>query len=562
MTSTGVMAHVVLARDRAADDGATEYDTYAQRQADAQAVGRGYNAGLTLDFSSFEAALDELTPARRDELDVLVRAEVSQVRAMLASGRTTSAELVTYYVDRVRRLDAGRYSTILELNPDAPAIAAELDAERAAGAERGPLHGVVVTIKGNIATGDRMHTTAGAAVMADAVADRDAFLVARLREAGAVVLGKNAMSEWANFYGARSVNGFSALGGFTRHPFGDFDVGGSSSGPCAAVALGLTLLAVGTETTGSIVHPASQNAVVALKPSVGLVSRDRIIPISSAFDTAGPIGRHVTDVAILMTALAAQADPGDPAFPRATSLNGVDFTAGLSADALRGVRVGVVARGEEKRHGDDLIRLLAVSRLEAAGAQVVSVPPMSEFAGDETHERLSRDSDAVMLRGFRIEVERYLAAQGERVPVRTLSDIVSYNNEDSESRVPLGQEYIVAASQLSDEELAGYPELADRTKNAYARLVNDALAAHDVAFMVDLSNYASEYHSRSGFAALTMPAGRRRSGEPAGVTFFGGWLSDADLLRYGYAYEAGSGVDAWAAEGERMRRITRASGAP
>lgn len=516
----------------------TLFDAYSANQAAAQAAGKVYEGQQPLDYTPFAAALDALPPGRIAALDAAVQGTpLRLIQALLASGETTSTELTTYYIERIRRIDGGRYNTVLELNPDALAIAAALDAERAAGRLRGPLHGIPILIKGNIATGDSMHTTAGAYVLRDAYADRDAFLAAQIRAAGMVILGKSNLSEWSNFYALRSINGFSVLGGFTRSPHGQFDVGGSSSGSCAAVALGFAPVSIGSETTGSITYPASQNGVVGLKPSVGLLSRDRIIPISDAFDTAGPIGRTVTDVAQLMTALAAQRDESDAASAEAARQIGTNFALELSEEALQGVRVGMVLYAEPLREGDSLIRKQVVEQLQAAGATVIDIPPMSEFAGKENDERLSQDSHTVMVRGYRLGVEAYLAAQGDRVPVQTLAEIVAFNADDPANRVPFDQELIVASSQVTEEQLAGYPELAARTKAEYARYIDSALAQHDVAFMADFSNYASPYHSRSGYPALTIPAGRRASGEPLGITFFAGWLSDADLLRWGYAFE-------------------------
>ena len=403
---------------------------------------------------------------------------------------------------------------------------------------RGALHGIPIALKGNIATGDGMTTTAGARVLLGAHADRDAFLVTALRGAGAVILGKNNLSEWANFYANESVNGYSTLGGHTRHPIGQFDVGGSSSGSCAAVALGLIPVSIGSETTGSIVYPASQNGVVGLKPSIGLISRDRIIPITDAFDTAGPIGRTVADVAALTSILASGVDLNDSATLAASEMFGTDFSAGLRSDALNGVRVGLVGRESLYRDADDVMRAVIVRRLTAAGAVVVDVPPMWDFIGNERDGQLGKDSLEVMIRGFRLGLEAYLAAQGERVPVQRMADIVAFNQADAASRIPSGQELIIAAADATPDALAEYPALAAGVVSAYANAVREALTAHGVAVLADFSNYASPYHSRAGFPAVTLPTGTRESGEPLGVTFFAEAFSDARLLAYAFAFEA------------------------
>jgi len=515
----------------------TDFDQYVQKQADQQAHRPDSADKQPLDFAPFESALAALTPERAAELEsFILKASLIQLQAHLTAGTITSVELVTYFLARI--LGHQPYNTFLELNPDALTIASQTDAERAAGQVRGALHGIPVALKGNIATGDQMTTTAGARVLLGCHADRDAFLVTALREAGAVILGKTNLSEWANFYAHDSINGYSTLGGHTRHPLGAFDVGGSSSGACAALALGLIPASVGSETTGSIVYPASQNGVVGLKPSIGLISRDHIIPITDAFDTAGPIGRTVADVAALMTILATGADGNDPATASANGVFGTDFTAGLRLDALNGVRVGLVKRENDYRDGDDLIRAEIVRRLTAAGALVVDVPPMEESIGKERDDQLGKDSLQVMILGFRLGLEAYLTGQGGRVPVQRLAEIVAFNQLDAANRVPSGQELIVAAAEATPEALAGYSALAAGVVSAYAVAVRGALTAHKLSILADFSNYASPYHSRAGFPAITHPAGLRPSGEPLGITFFGEAFTDAQLLSYAFAFEA------------------------
>lgn len=515
----------------------TDFDLYVQRQADQQANRPDSVDKQPLDFSPFEVALAAQTSARAAELDSLISgASLAQLQAHLTAGAFTSVELATYFLAKIQAHQ--HHNTFLELNPDALTIAAQADAERAAGQVRGALHGIPVALKGNIATGDQMTTTAGARVLMGSRADRDAFLVNALREAGAVILGKNNLSEWANFYAYQSVNGYSTLGGHTRHPSGAFDVGGSSSGSCAAVALGLIPVSVGSETTGSIVYPASQNGVVGLKPSIGLISRDRIIPITDAFDTAGPIGRTVTDVAAFMNVLAAGVDAQDSATQAAAQLFGTDFTAGLRADALNGVRVGLVKPSEVARDGDDVLRAEVVRRLQAAGAVVIDVPSMSDFVGAERDALWGRESIEIMTLGFRLGVEAYLESQGDRVSVKQVADIVAFNEQDAPNRIASGQELLLGVAHATPDALAGYMLLAQGVVSAYGKAVRDALKVHDVAVLSDFANYASPYHSRSGFPAVTLPAGLRPTGEPLGITLFGDAFTDAQLLAYAYAFEA------------------------
>lgn len=515
----------------------TDFDIYVQRQTNQQTHRPDSIDKQSLDFSPFEAALAALTPERLAVLESLVKgASLAKLQALLTAGDLTSADLTLYYLARIRGNQ--HLNAFLELNPDALTLAAHSDAKRAAGQVHSPLHGIPVSVKGNIATGDQMMTTAGARVLLGARADRDAFLVTALREAGGIIIGKNNLSEWANFYASQSVNGYSTLGGHTQNPVGVFDVGGSSSGSCVAVAAGLIPVSVGSETTGSIVYPASQNGVVGLKPSIGLLSRDRIIPITDAFDTAGPIGRTVADVAALTTILAAGVDVNDSATSEAAGVFGTDFVAGLRADALNGVRVGLIQRAEVARDGDGLIRAEVVRRLTAAGALVVDVPPMEEFLGKERDEVLGKDSLEVMILGFRLGVEAYLVAQGGRVSVHSVAKIVAFNEAEAAIRIPSGQELIVAAAEATPDSLAGYSALAAGVVSAYAKAVRDALKAYDVVALADFANYASPYHSRSGFPAVTIPAGVREMGEPLGITFFGDAFSDAQLLSYAHAFES------------------------
>lgn len=500
------------------------YEAYVTDQADQQANRPDSPEKIPLDFSPFD--LSDVRELRAE----LEGASLADIQAMLTAGEVTSVELVKHALKRA--YDQQHLNLFLELNPDVLAHAAESDAERAAGQIRGPLHGIPVSIKGNIATADRMTTTAGAAVLRGLHAKYDAPLVVTLRGAGAIILGKNNLSEWANFYAERSVNGYSTLGGHTRHPLGAFDVGGSSSGSCAAVAAGVVPVAIGSETTGSIVYPSSQNGVVGLKPSLGLINGAGIIPITDAFDTAGPVGRTVADVALLATLFAAHLPSDAPA----ADLSGVDFSAKLSLTALDGVRVGLVRRESSLRAGDDLIRAQVVRRLEAAGAWVVDVPPMDEFIGKERAEQLGKDSLRVMILGFRLGVEEFLAEHA--APVRTMAEIAAFNAEDATNRIPSGQFYIQAAADADEGELAIYPALAGQVVTAYAEAVESALRAHNVEVMADFTNYASPYHSRAGFPAVTVPAGVRETGEPLGLTLFGTAFTDDQLLAYAYAFEA------------------------
>ena len=301
-----------------------------------------YNTKRPLDMSAYSAALDGFTSQRAAELDALVKEKSAvEIEKLLDEGRLTSVELVTYYADRIRRYDVDKLNSVIELNPDALADAAVLDDERKAGNLRGPLHGLPVLLKDNIAAAAPLHTTAGAAVLKDWQADRDAFVVQKLRAAGAIILGKANLSEWANYMDTCMPSGFSAVGGQTRNPYGPYDTLGSSSGSAVSVSANLTALGLGSQTSGSIVQPGRYNGVVALRPSLGLVSRDYVIPLGPDLDTTGPMGRSLADVAALLTVMAG-VDKNDPKTSDAALLAGVDFTQFLSLDQARKLRVGVI----------------------------------------------------------------------------------------------------------------------------------------------------------------------------------------------------------------------------
>lgn len=478
----------------------------------------------TLDFLPFEYALAGLSTERSAELGAfLVTAAIPDIQAAMAEGRLTAEELALFYLRRIQQVDVGQLNAILELNPDVLAIARTLDDERAAGLVRGPLHGIPVLLKDNVATGDGMHTSAGAAILRDAYANRDAFIVSQLRVAGAVLLGKANMSEWAGIMSSEFPPGFSVLGGQTRNPYGtDFSPGGSSSGSAVAVAAHLVTVAIGTETQGSISSPASSNSVVGLKPSLGLVSRDHIIPITAYQDTAGPLARSVTDLAILLNVLAVH-DPEDAASEEAAALAGYDFTTSLDPDGLRGLRIGVVTATAV---GDEEQRLLnqAVETLRDAGAETIEInPPAPEV-----------DVMPVLLYGMRSDLHAYLEASG--APVGTLAEIVAYNEQSPEQCAPHGQGYLTdaLALTLTPEEVA---EKASTNEANTAAVIREAIEQDDLDLLLTVASRYARVYAPAGFPALIVPAGYQDSGQPFGITFVGTALSEPTLIAAAYAFE-------------------------
>ncbi len=484
-----------------------------------------YEGRRPLDFSPFEEDLAKLDAARLAALDCwLPQAGVPQLQQSLQRGELTARELALYCIQRIKRYSA--LNAVLELNPDALEIAASLDAARRAGQPCGPLQGIPILLKDNVATADRMHTTAGAKAMESARAPRDSFVAARLRAAGALLLGKANMSEWANYMTTRSANGFSDLGGQARNPYGKFDVSGSSSGSAAAVAAGLVSLAVGSETCGSLISPGSDNSLAVLKPSLGLVSRDLVIPITAVTDTLGPMARSVTDLAILMHAIAGP-DPNDPITLESEDICAVDCTTFLDSSALDGMRVGFVypyALQSSERQVVESIR----EGLIDCGAALVDLPV--------PHPVRWNDIKEVLDYGMLHDVNRYLEAVKGYAPVSSLAEIVAFNAADLPNRAPFGQDILehALANQLSPEEHAA---LAQKVTGEAAAELLRLRREGQVDVLVSLRGSLAGRYAIAGYPALTVPAGYRQRGEPVGLTFVGEHFEDGKLIAAAYAFE-------------------------
>jgi amidase len=490
-----------------------------------------------LDFRPFEDALAWLTPEQRCRLDGLIpEATALQLQADFHAGRYSAVDLATYYVDRIRRLDAIQLRSVIELNPDTLDIAAEFDAERSAGENRGPLHGVPILLKDNIGTGDRLHTTAGAAALSDAHSDRDAHLVAGLRQAGAIILGKTNLSEWAYWMSYIAPSGFSALGGQVVSPYGEaIDPFGSSTGSAVAVTMNLAAITVGTETAGSIVAPSARASVVGMRPSLGLVSRDRVVPISDECDTAGPIGRTVTDVAVTLTAMAHERDIRDRHSDRAEGVHGTDFLTALDAEALRGKRIGLIGIELTGPADDEWIIANtgftdAVRAMEEAGATVVVVRPTPfDFAGPGFVPEFNW--------GLREGVNAYLAAT--EAPVRSLADVIAFNDENPGRYAPWGQDRLRDClwSPLSEHEVR---EIARANRQQARDYLNGLLDADELDALAGIDTLQSLIYPFAGFPAIAVPAGVYPGGAPYSVTFIGRSRQDAELIGMAYAYEQAS----------------------
>jgi amidase len=478
-------------------------------------------------------------------------ASVAELQQAQAEGRATARTLVEAYFQRMDAVDAGgpMVNAVIERNPDAMDIAGALDRERAERGARGPLHGIPVLIKDNIDTADRMRTSAGSLALAESIAPRDAAIVERLRAAGAVILGKTNLSEWANFRSTRSTSGWSGRGGQTRNPYAlDRTPCGSSSGSGAAVAADLCAVAVGTETDGSITCPSKANGLVGIKPTVGLVSRSGIIPISASQDTAGPMARSVADAAALLSVLAGP-DPRDPATARAEGRAAPDYTALLDAGALQGARIGVVRAmfGENPLVAQVIER--ALSDLSRQGATVVD--PVETTA----HREVNDAEWTLLLYEFKDGLNAYLATLGLDAPYRSLEDLITFNEKNRDREMPwFGQEIFLASQEKGPLTEKAYLEARDTCRRLSTaegidllmdRHQLDALVAPtgDPAFTIDLVNGdhytgggTSTLPAVSGYPHITVPAGDV-SGLPVGLSFFGRAWSEPRLIALAYAYE-------------------------
>ena len=480
--------------------------------------------------------------------DEVVERSVDDLRRALETGQLTARALTQSYlrrIDAVDRQGAG-VNSVIELNPDALEIAERLDIERKAGRVRGPLHGIPVLIKDNIDTADRMKTTAGSLALVDAHPLLDAGIVGRLREAGAVLLGKTNLSEWANFRSDNSTSGWSGRGGLTRNPYAlDRNACGSSSGSGAAAAASLCAVAVGTETDGSIICPSSRCGLVGIKPTVGLVSRSGIIPISATQDTAGPMARTVADAATLLQVLAGP-DQRDPATKGQTLAQ--DYRQYLQPDALQGKRIGVMRNffGFDARV--DALMEAAIKAIEAAGATIVdkaNLPTKGQFGDAEMQ---------ILLHEFKAGVREYLTTLGPSAPMKTLADLIAFNEAHAKDELPyFGQELFIKAQAkgpLTDKVYLSAKAKAERLSRTegldrvFALKKVDAQLAPSggPAWLTDLVNgdYGTGGSSGpaavSGYTSITVPAGFVR-GLPVGVSFIGPAWSEARLIGIAYAYE-------------------------
>jgi len=465
----------------------------------------------------------------------LEEATVSGLQKQMTSGALTARALTQAYLDRIASIDKSgpALNSVIELNPDALAIAAALDAERRSKGPRGPLHGIPVLIKDNIDTADKMMTTAGSLALLGSIAPRDSIVAQRLRASGAVILGKTNLSEWANYRSSHSTSGWSGRGGLTRNPYAlNRNACGSSSGSGAGVSANLCTLAIGTETDGSIVCPSSTNGVVGIKPTLGLIPATGIIPIAHSQDTAGPMARTVTDAALLLSAL-----------------SGIDYSKSLDPHGLQGARIGV-ARDKFfgfNEAGDRVIEA-AIAEMKRRGAEIID-PADIATAGKFD------DSESIVLSyEFKNDLNLYLAALGPQAPVHSLADIIAFNDSHADKEMPyFGQDIMIKAQSRGPLTTKEYVDALEkdhqlsRTEGIDAVMAKfrlDALVAPTAgpAWCTDLINGdhvpggSSTPAAVAGYPNINVPAGYA-FGLPIGISFFGAANSEALLIKLAYAFE-------------------------
>lgn len=463
-------------------------------------------------------------------------ATILEIQDAMDRGEVNSRELVMHYMYRIATIDQSgpMLNSIMEMNPDAIFIAEALDQERKLIGARSLLHGVPVLLKGNIETNDKMHTSAGALALENHVSSRDAFLVQKLRNAGAVILGKTNMTEWANGMSSSMWAGYSSIGGQTINPYGDHFPGGSSTGSAVSVAANLTSIAVGTETSASILSPSVQNAIVGIKPTVGLISRSGIIPWTYSQDTAGPMARSVTDAAILLSALTGK-DESDPATWKNEHSN-MDYTAFLDKDGLNNATIGIfrnvlpenysdIGEYDEKLFND------AVAKLKDSGAEIIEDIEIPSFHKEWKYNKMNLE--------FKHSVEHYLQSLPAHLPIHNLNELIEWNEQNIEQALKYGQDTLKYRSQLNNPLKTPEYIMESITDLHYSQNmgIDHALEKYGLDTILFPSYVGANISARAGYPTIAVPAGFQENGRAFGITFAGTAFSEPTLIRIAFAFE-------------------------
>ena len=516
------------------------------------AIGAG-TAVIAPALAGARAAASQEPVAPSVKLFEFDEATISDLQRRMGSGEISAQSLMQAYLARIQEIDnrtaksGPRLNAVIEVNPDALTIAADLDKERKAKGPRGPMHGIPVLIKDNIDTADRMQTTAGSLALVGSKPPQDSGVARKLREAGAVILGKTNLSEWANIRSSHSTSGWSGRGGQTRNPYAlDRNPCGSSSGSGAAVSANLCALAVGTETDGSIVCPSSANGIVGIKPTLGLISRAGIIPISHSQDTSGPMARTVRDAAILLGVLAGS-DPRDPATAEANAKMQKDYTQFLDPNGLKGARIGVARKYFGFSDSVDALMNRLIDEMRSAGAVIVDPADLESFGKFDDTELL------VLMYELKADLNAYLASRPD-AGVRTLADVIAFDEKNKEKEMPyFGQDLFLKAQEkgpLTDKEyvaaLAANHKLSREggIDGVMDKFRLDAIVAPTggPAWLIDLvdgdhaGGGSSNAAAVAGYPNINVPAGFI-FGLPVGISFFGRAWSEPVLLKIAYGFE-------------------------
>jgi amidase len=516
----------------------------------------GSLAGISLSVFSFkgadEGAADRVAAdwAAADKDFPLMEATIGDLQEKMAGGSLSSVAITKEYLKRIEQIDkkGPALNAVIELNPDALSIAAAMDAERKAGRLRGPMHGIPVLIKDNIDSGDKMQTTAGALALEGHRAAKDAFIIRQLRASGAVLLGKTNLSEWANFRSSRSTSGWSSRGGQTKMPYLlNRNPSGSSAGSGSAVSANLCVVAIGTETNGSVVSPSSINGIVGIKPTVGLLSRSGIIPISKTQDTAGPMARTVKDAALLLAALTG-VDPEDPVTQESQGKSSRDYVTGLDGNGLKGKKLGIEKSALTGHEGIVAALQDALSMLKAQGATIVEIELQKQMTDPGSVEGL------ILQYEFKDGVNKYLATAN--APMKTLSDVIAFNKANEKKAMPYFKQETLERSDARGA--LDTPEYLDALKKLLTArtIIDDLLHQNQLDAVISVTSgpaccidlVAGDYRTGGGFSGpaamagyphITVPMGLVL-GLPVGLSFVGTAYSEAALIGMAFAYEQAS----------------------
>lgn len=504
------------------------------------------SAGLSLTplFISACSRRANSTSSERQEEELTIK----QLRDGYTQGSYSIKDIISMYLDRIDQIDVNgpAINSIIQVNPDALKIAEVLDIEFSEGNARGPMHGIPVILKDNIDTHDKMDTTAGSRALVGSRPLQDSAVAAQLRAAGAVILAKANLSEWANFRGEMSTSGWSGHGGLTKNPYIlDRNTCGSSAGSGASVAANLTIIAIGTETNGSIVCPSTTNGIVGIKPTVGLISRSGIVPISSSQDTAGPMARTVTDAAICLGVLTNRDDADQKTLDQSATIL-KDYTVALNSEGLRGKRLGYDTSTRDGHKAVDQLMDRAIMDLKKQGAEVIELERVIEGS-------IGRHSFNVMLYEYKQGLNDYFASLGSAAKIKSLKDLIEYNKQDKVELEFFQQEYLEMAQEkgsLTDPEYL--EDLAKMHRGSRGDGIDKVMAAHQLdaiiaptggpAWKTDLINGdnfsvgSSSPAAIAGYPNITVPMGFIK-GLPVGISIYGGAWTEAKLIEIAYAYE-------------------------